>query len=166
MDIFEFIITAYFLWSLLTICSTLLLIQLEMVRFWYNSNGHFLFIEILSHFIAQSQENVNHFVLIRPITLAFWSFVNILFFCEFGKMVTGNFQDLDDIIFQWDWNSFPIEVQRMLPTILISTQKPIVLCGIANIVCDRESFKKVRILATITICVSTQAILLNIFSDL
>lgn len=96
-------------------------------------------------FIAQSQENVNNLVLIRPIVLTFWSFVNILFFCEFGKIVTSEFEDLDDIICQWDWHSFPIEIQRMLPIILISTQKPITLSGIANVVCDRDSFKKVKI---------------------
>lgn len=82
-------------------------------------------------------------MLVAEMCLAFWSFVIIFFFCYFGENICGQFNELNDAIYQLDWYRCPIEIQRLIPTILIVTQNSPVLRGIGNVVCNREAFKKV-----------------------
>lgn len=81
--------------------------------------------------------------LMKPLIVAFWSFFSIFLFCELGEHVSGQFNDLNDAIYQSEWYAFPIEVQRMLPILLMATQHQVVLQGFGNLSCIRESFKKV-----------------------
>lgn len=73
----------------------------------------------------------------------FWSFAFTLFFCEFGQRVTNEFEKLNDMIDELDWYTFPIEIQRMLPIIMIAAQEPVVIRGYGNIACVREVFGQV-----------------------
>lgn len=72
-----------------------------------------------------------------------WSFGITLFFCEFGERVRNEFEGLNDMIDELDWYLFPMEIQRMLPIIMIAAQKPVVIRGFGNIACVREVFRKV-----------------------
>lgn len=86
--------------------------------------------------------------MIRLLILVFWSFVANFLFCEFGENVTSHFNELNDIIGQGEWYSLPINIQQMLPTIMVITQKQIILRGFGGIVLTREAFKTVRSFST------------------
>lgn len=78
------------------------------------------------------------------VALIFWSFVQIFAICEFGQRITGRFYEIKNEIFNWDWYTFPMDVQKIFPIIVIGTETPVELCGFGNIVCTRSSFKNVR----------------------
>lgn len=119
VHMYETAISIFFLWSLTTICSSLLRIQLEL------------------------EHAVIPFMLISLVFLMFWSFSLVFFLCEFGGTISDKFDELTDVIYQCNWYSYPVEVQRMITTILMSTQDSIALCGFGNVLCNRIMFKKV-----------------------
>lgn len=80
----------------------------------------------------------------KPLVLLYWSFLQILLFCDFGERLTGRFDEIDLTLFECNWYTFPMEIQKMLPMLLMSTQSPVVLQGFPNVSCTREAFKKVR----------------------
>lgn len=81
---------------------------------------------------------------LQPILMCSWSFGGILICCEFGEMVTNRFKAISDIIYDSDWYSFPMGIQRVLPTIMVAAQRPVVLMGFGNVPLTRENFKKVK----------------------
>lgn len=82
--------------------------------------------------------------LILSCVLIFWSFTAIFLICEFGENVTSRFNGLNNAIWQCNWYSFSIDIQRMLPLIIQAMQQPIFLQGSRYILCIRETFKKVN----------------------
>lgn len=46
-------------------------------------------------------------------------------------------------IYQTDWYLYPMELKKILPTIINVTQKSVVIKGFGTMAADRESFKKV-----------------------
>lgn len=64
-------------------------------------------------------------------------------FCDLGESVSNGFDALDEAVCSGNWYTFPIEIQRILPTILLATQKPVLLRGFGNIPCLRETYRKV-----------------------
>lgn len=66
-------------------------------------------------------------------------------FCYFGENITNQFNVINHAIYGCDWYLFPHEVQRILPTIMVSTQRPLILRGFGNVVCTREAFKNVSL---------------------
>ncbi|XP_055306350.1 odorant receptor 94a-like [Sitodiplosis mosellana] len=119
-DIYKFPITPYYLWSVSTICSSLLRIQMEM-----------------------SQSNGKYFGMINPLFVIFWSVAQIYLFCDFGDNVTEKFSDINDAIYECNWYSFPKEVQRIWPFVMVSAQQPLIIQGFGNIPCTRQAFKSV-----------------------
>lgn len=86
----------------------------------------------------------NMFGMIRPIILMFWSIVANFLFCEFGESLTSQCNELNDVICQSEWYLLPVDLQRMLPTIMLTTQKPNILQGFGGVSLTREAFKAVR----------------------
>lgn len=82
--------------------------------------------------------------LISPLVLASWSFASVFLYCEFGASVTTEFAKFDDELYQSKWYSLPVEIQKMMMIFIASTQKPVFIRGFCNIVCIRDSFKKVH----------------------
>lgn len=80
----------------------------------------------------------------RTIFLIYRSVAQIYLFCDFGENVTSRFLSINDVIYECHWYSFPEEVQRILPIIMVSAQKPVYIKGFGNILCTRENFKKVN----------------------
>ena len=80
--------------------------------------------------------------LIQPLTLMFWVFVITFVYCDSGEKISGGFEAVHDAIEECDWYRFPIEMQKMLLTIMIADEL-VVVNGFANVVLNRESFKKV-----------------------
>lgn len=81
--------------------------------------------------------------LILPILTMIWSFILISLYCEFGENVSVHFNDVHRCICDSDWYLFPYEIQKMLPIILIATQKSVEISGFGNISFTRETFKLV-----------------------
>lgn len=76
--------------------------------------------------------------------LIFWAFVQMFIFCNLGENMTTRFSQIDNLIYCCDWYTFPYEIQRILPTVMMSAQQPIIFQGFANLKCTREAFKKVK----------------------
>lgn len=79
----------------------------------------------------------------------FWSFAFIFIFCYFGQSIRGQFNQLNDVIYEFEWYLYPVEIQRMIPTILIATQNTPSLKGFGNVNCTHETFKKVCLIIII-----------------
>lgn len=146
MEIYKNAILIFFLWSLTTICGSLLRIQLELVKFDILVHRPFIrFSSCLIRYFHHFQEHaVNPVILFSLLCLMFWSFSLIFFYCEFGENISGQFDELIDVIYQFKWYSYPVKMQRMIPIILKGTQHPIVLRGFGNVMCKRFMFKQVK----------------------
>lgn len=57
----------------------------------------------------------------------FYAFGIVLMICELGQRLTDAFGDVCCAIEGFHWNLFSIEIQKVLPIILIGVQKPVVL---------------------------------------
>lgn len=69
----------------------------------------------------------------------------IFFLFELGEMVTNQYEMLNAELYQCDWHSFPLEMQRMFVTFMTCTQQPVFIHGYGNTLtqCTRETLKKV-----------------------
>ena len=65
--------------------------------------------------------------------------------CEIGERGSEKITEIEDEINKFDWYLFPMPIQQMLPTILISIQKPAIIECFGSISCTREQFKMVKI---------------------
>lgn len=87
-----------------------------------------------------------------PVFAMIWSLALILIGCILGELVTKGFTDIYDAIFQLNWFSFPKDMRRMWPTVLIAAQEMIVIQGFANLGSHtREDFKRVRLITSVLI---------------
>lgn len=75
---------------------------------------------------------------------AFCAFGSVSVSCELGERFASAFEGVSDLIDQFEWYQFPLEVQKLLPTLLIHTQQRIALKCFGSISCDREALKSVR----------------------
>lgn len=64
--------------------------------------------------------------------------------CEAGQKFSDAFSQNDDVLGQLQWYLMPIEIQKMLPPVIINTQKPIDIKFFGTMACNREQFKKVN----------------------
>lgn len=76
-------------------------------------------------------------------TLLFCSFVHFFSLCNYGERVITAFNKLGYTIYQSNWYLQPIEIQRILPIIMISAKRTPIIQGFANVACTHETFKKV-----------------------
>lgn len=75
---------------------------------------------------------------------ASYSFGPIFLACEVGQHLSDTAEGIDNMIEQFDWYLFPLQQQRMLCTILIDVQEPVVIACFGDVSCSRETFKKVN----------------------
>lgn len=66
--------------------------------------------------------------------------------CEIGERVSGAFVEICDVFDELNWYMLPIEIQRILPTILINAQQPVTLICFGSITCARDTFKRASII--------------------
>lgn len=102
------------------------------------------FFSVLFFFLKKSQSNGKYFGLIDPFTRIFWSIAQIYLFCNFGENVTNRFSAINDSVYECSWYSFPKEVQRILPIVMVSAQQSLVIKAFGNILCTRQTFKTVN----------------------
>lgn len=61
----------------------------------------------------------------------------------FGNETTTRFEEIHQSLCQCPWNEFDLEIQKLLPLILMVAQKPIYLQGYMSVKCTREFMKTV-----------------------
>lgn len=66
-----------------------------------------------------------------------------MFNFELGERISKAFSEVFDEIDRLDWYKLPIELQKILPIILLDAQQLVVLECFGSISCSREVFKKV-----------------------
>lgn len=76
----------------------------------------------------------------------FWAFGSIFIACELCESVSNAFIEVNDVVNQFDWYLFPIQVKRLLPTIIMNKQQPVNFECFGSIRFSRETFKKVSVL--------------------
>lgn len=95
-----------------------------------------------------SQKNLKeeHDALVLFVTIFYvvYAFGIILIVCELGQRLTDAFEHVGDEFDIFEWYSFSLEIQRMLPTIIILSNQPIELECFGGISGSRETFKKVN----------------------
>lgn len=64
--------------------------------------------------------------------------------CELGERACEMFGSVDGTVAEIDWYLYPIEIKRILPVIMITTQKDIYIELFGSITASRETFKRVR----------------------
>lgn len=64
--------------------------------------------------------------------------------CEVGQRWSDAYLEIIDRIDQFDWYLCPMNVQRMLPILLIVAQQPVKLRMTGSTSTNRDTFKKVR----------------------
>lgn len=71
-------------------------------------------------------------------------FFAVIVACEFGQRLTNAFNEINDLIDQFQWYRFPSNMQRILPIALIIAQKPVSIEFFGSFSCSRELFRKVQ----------------------
>lgn len=94
-------------------------------------------------FSFQSKHQTDAFVMIIMLIIALTAFGYVFFACEMGERFSNQFESINDQMDQFKWYSFPLEVQRMLPAIILIAQQPVGIECFGSVLCLRESFKKV-----------------------
>lgn len=69
----------------------------------------------------------------------------VFFSCEIAERLSIAYEEINNKIDQFDWHLFPVEIQRILPIIMIQTQQSAEVLCFGSIACNRETFKKVRL---------------------
>ena len=73
------------------------------------------------------------------------AFATVFIACEIGQRMSDAFDGIHFTIDQFEWYLFPIEIQRMLLTIIAVAQQPVPLECFGSTTCTRVVFKNVSI---------------------
>lgn len=72
--------------------------------------------------------------------------VPILFACcELAGRMSCEFDDIKDLIGQFDWYLFPLKIQQTLPVVIMNEQEPVGFACFGSFMCNRDTFKKVSV---------------------
>lgn len=72
--------------------------------------------------------------------------IYVIVLCLFGYEVTLRFDEINDSIYRCGWTELPLNVQRLLPTMMMISQNPVYIEGYFNDPCTREFLTKVNFL--------------------
>ena len=82
-------------------------------------------------------------ILLKTLFELFWTFAILFALCYYGEEINTAFEEMSDQIYQCDWYSFPYEVRRKLPTVMLVAQDPVYIQSFGGIRCTRDTFKRV-----------------------
>lgn len=145
------IFTIVFMWSLVTICAALLIIQMQLVLYFCISN-RIIFVCFIAAFDLQFYEIFsfiqvhqvgNLAVLLKTILEVIYPFGVLFTMCELAHRYIQAFDECDEMVDQFDWYIFPVKIQRMMPLILNFTQQSNEIKCFGSAACNREAFKYV-----------------------
>lgn len=64
--------------------------------------------------------------------------------CLIGDTLTTRFEKVNATLCACSLNEFPSEIQKIIPTMVAITQKPVYIEGFMNVRCTREVLQKVQ----------------------
>lgn len=82
-------------------------------------------------------------VLLDAILLFLGALGLLLFTCEMGHRFRDAFSDMNDALGQLNFYLFPIDIQRILPTVIMYAQEPLNVGFFGSLSATREQFKQV-----------------------
>lgn len=82
-------------------------------------------------------------VLLITIFYASFGFGDTFIACELCQQMSNGFDDINDTVDQLNWYEFPVEIQKLMPTLLLNVQQPVLVECFGSITCSREVFIKV-----------------------
>lgn len=177
IDLYDITLTIVFVCCICCISASMLLFQIEIVEYllsllpplfisWKREWFYFYF---------QSSSEPDLVVIFEAVVFGAWVLMLLLFVCELGQVcfnqlnpmifieihffhphdlwsgIEQRFSDstseMDEVIIQYDWHSFPSKALRILPMVMQNTQKPIVIKCFGNVLCARMQLQKVSIIA-------------------
>lgn len=106
-------------------------------QFWYISRA----VDFSIHLLFQSQSSLMDLAILFFQNLGAFFFIYLA--CEFGEQVRNAYDGIECEMSQLGWYRLPMEVQKILPTVMVFAQEPVVLRGLGSVVCSREVFQKV-----------------------
>lgn len=140
----------FFTWCILQICAKMLMVQVVLVE--YHFAFHFtskVLIQSVTHAVPfsklQNDESSNVLKLIGPFSELLWSFGLVWIFCNLCESLSTAFDEVNDVVDQLDYYLFPNAMQKILPFIIMNTQRPVVVECFGKIKCNLETFKRVCI---------------------
>lgn len=83
-------------------------------------------------------------MLLVIISYAFYAFGTLLISCDLGERLSNSYSGIMKKIEQFEWYLFAIELQKILPIIMIAAQQPVEIECFGSISCSHETFKKVK----------------------
>lgn len=72
-----------------------------------------------------------------------WAFGLVFIACELAGGMANGLDEIDEMIGQFNWYSFPIELQQQLPFVILNAQQEFGFVCFGSALCNRETFKKV-----------------------
>ena len=84
-------------------------------------------------------------MLLQRVNETLTSFALVFVCCEFGHKLSNAFEQIDNQIGELHWYGFPVQVWKMLPTLIAGAQKSCGLRVFGSASCTREEFKNVCI---------------------
>lgn len=92
----------------------------------------------------QSHDEFDIVQILLSICFGLSDFVLLFAPCEMGERLGNLFIKFDVEIGQMNWYLFPIDIQKVLPIVMINTQQPVLIEFFGSIACTRSQFKKVN----------------------
>ena len=145
-EICEYLPVLYLSWATMGIACILTTMQFQLVE--YISTFLYEHFKILTLFFIsfpKSNDNLNLFDILSTTILVILTIVFGFVVCESGERVTNQFDMIDDELGRCDWHKLPIKMQKMYLIFRSDTQQSKNITSYGNIVCTRETFKRVRI---------------------
>lgn len=87
----------------------------------------------------------------------------LLFACEFAQRICDAFEEIDDLVGQFCWYTFPDEVLRIYPAAIAFVQQPVYIESFGQIPCNRDSFKVVSLLRGILSILTLHELIIELF---
>lgn len=71
--------------------------------------------------------------------------LNLFLFCHFGKSATNSYEMLADCLYESDFQSLPVELQKYFILMIADVQRPLCYDGYGLVILDLETFSKVSV---------------------
>lgn len=88
--------------------------------------GKLFRLNVILLILFQSQ-GLDSVVLLESIFCGLWAWSLVLVLCEAGQQMIDTFGEIEEAFEQIDWYLLPIEIQRMMPQIIMYAQEPMVV---------------------------------------
>lgn len=70
--------------------------------------------------------------------------LDVSLFCLFGHETTENYETVyRALCTNWKWYEFPLEIQKLLPMLLVNAEQPVHLKAYFSVYCTRDFMKSV-----------------------